>query len=141
MKRRVLLLSLLLAAVVYGVLFTYVFAISPAIKGGSVASWLEKETSKELKYRQAEVCSECHAETYKEILGGSHATVECENCHGAGVEHTIYRTADSITIDDSREACMVCHKSIPGRTAVETVDDAHHPGVKCAVCHNPHNPG
>jgi hypothetical protein len=138
MKRKVLVLSFIFAVVVYGVLFTYVFVISPALKENSISSWLAEETEKKPKYRESEVCSECHFEVYTSLLGGNHSTLECEVCHGSGYGHTKYRTSESIVIDDSRDSCLVCHKEIPGRKAVTTIGEDHHVGVKCIVCHEPH---
>ncbi len=97
---------------------------------------MKKEVAKKPKFR--EVCKECHAEIFKKIVAGNHSSVACEDCHGAGYEHIIYRDSASIVIDDSRETCMVCHKDIPGRKAVKVVSEEHHQGVKCFVCHDPH---
>ncbi len=140
MRRRVLVYTFLLAVLVYGVLLTYVFAVSPAMKEKYVESWVQKELAKKPKYKEMVVCRECHFEIYAELIGGKHSSVECEDCHGVGYEHAKLRTASSIIIDESRDACLVCHLSIPGRNAVTTVGEDHHPGVKCVVCHEPHDP-
>jgi len=138
MRKKVIVLSFILAVIVYGVLFTYVFAVSPAIKEESINKWLNKELSKEPKYQEKEVCSECHIEVYKKLIENYHSSLECEVCHGVGNKHAVYRTKESIRVDNSRDSCLICHKSIPGRTAIPTVGEDHHVGVKCIVCHEAH---
>ena len=138
MRKKVLLLSLIFAVIVYGVLLTYVFAISPIIKENSVKTWIQTEEAKKPKYKQKEVCGECHYEIYLELEKGNHSLLECEVCHGVGYKHTMYRSEESITIDTSREACLICHEDIKGRKAIHTVGIDHHAGIKCVVCHSPH---
>ncbi len=138
MKKKVILLSLAFAILVYGVLLTYVFAISPMIKEKSVATWIKTEESRKVKYEQKEVCEQCHYQIYLKLMNGNHSSLECEVCHGAGYKHTMYRNEESITINDSRDACLICHEDIKGRKAIETVPEDHHAGVKCVVCHSPH---
>jgi len=138
MRKKVIVLSLILAIVIYGVLLIYVFAVSPSIKEKSISKWIQKEVSREPKYKEREICSECHFEVYKMLIEGNHSSLECEVCHGVGDKHTIYRTKESIRVDDSRDSCLVCHKSIPGRKAIATVGEDHYVGVKCVVCHNTH---
>jgi excinuclease UvrABC ATPase subunit len=138
MKKKVLFLSFLFALLVYGVLFTYVFAISPIIKEKSISGWLVEEETKKPKYMEKFVCGECHFEVYKALISGNHSSLECEVCHGVGYDHSRYRTADSIVVDSSRDACLTCHKDVEGREVIHTVGEDHHTGVKCVVCHSPH---
>ncbi len=140
MERKVILISLLIAVIVYGTLFVYVFGISPFIREKYQHEWVKEILSREVKFKGDNVCKQCHIKQYKELMAGKHATVPCEDCHGVGYNHTIYRTKQSIVINTSREACLICHEKIPGRTAIETVNVSHHAGVKCIVCHNPHSP-
>ena len=138
MKKKVLLLSFVFVLLVYAVLFTYVFAISPIIKEKSTSGWLAEEEAKKPKYKEKSVCGECHFDTYKALISGNHSSLECEVCHGVGYNHSRFRTSESIVIDTSRDACMVCHKEVDGREAIHTVSEDHYAGVKCVVCHSPH---
>jgi|GEM_PF-748387 len=131
------LLVLLFAVAVYGVVLAYTFAVSPAVKGSSIESWLQKEISNKPVFVQSDVCRQCHLDAFIAISSGKHSTVECAACHGAGVEHAKLRTKESILVEDTRDACMICHKTIAGRN-IATVDDAHGKGVRCSYCHDPH---
>ncbi len=52
MRKKVIVLSLILAIVIYGVLLIYVFAVSPSIKEKSISKWIQKEVSREPKYKE-----------------------------------------------------------------------------------------
>ena len=136
MKLKTIILSLAFAAIVYLVLFTYVFGVSPYIKQESMATWLVIEGSKEQKYSDTKICLECHYDTYKGMK--NHSSVNCEACHGSGKEHTLRRSEESIKIERSRNACLKCHLDIPGRSVIDTVNESHNQGILCVVCHNPH---
>ncbi|MDI9609981.1 MAG: hypothetical protein QFX36_01490 [Archaeoglobales archaeon] len=132
------LVVLILAVVIYGVVLAYTFGYSPLVKQSSIENWLEKEASKKPSYVQSDVCKQCHLETFTTLSLGNHSTVECASCHGAGNEHAKLRTAESIVVEDTRDACMVCHKSIAGRN-IAVVEDNHGSGVRCSYCHEPHS--
>ncbi len=131
------LLVLLFAIAVYGVVLAYTFAVSPAVKESSIESWLKKEESRAPAFAQTDACMQCHYGVFVATSSGKHSTVECESCHGVGGEHAKLRTKESILVEDTRDACMICHKSIAGRN-IATVDDAHGKGVRCSYCHDPH---
>jgi RNase P subunit RPR2 len=135
-KRKTMVLGLGFAALVYLVLFFYVFGFAPMITSSSQSKWVEIELSKEPKFSDTEICKECHYQLY--IGMKNHSTVNCEACHGSGVEHTIKRSSDTIVIDKTRDACLKCHLDVEGRDVIETVNETHHAGVYCVVCHDPH---
>ena len=39
------------------------------------------------KYKGSDYCNECHEDKTEEVESAHHATIPCENCHGAGKEH------------------------------------------------------
>ena len=135
-KARTIILGIAFALVVYFILFAYVFGFSPIVTSSSQSKWLETELSKEPKFSDTSICKECHYQLYTGMK--NHSSVSCEACHGPGVEHTIKRSHDTITINRTRDACLKCHLEIGGRTAIHTVNETHHPGIFCVVCHNPH---
>lgn len=136
MKRKTIILGLGFVALVYLVLFSYTYGFAPTVSSSSQAAWLKTELSHEPKFSDTEICKECHYQLYVGMI--NHSTVNCEACHGSGVEHTIKRTNDTIEINKSRDACLKCHLDVGGRNVIHTVSDRHHAGVYCVVCHNPH---
>ena len=136
MKGKTIALGLGFAALVYLILFVYVFGFAPMVTHSSQEKWLQIELSKEPKFSDTTICMECHYELYMGMK--NHSGVNCEACHGAGMEHTIKRTPDTIEVNKTRDACLKCHLDIGGRNAVATVNETHHAGVYCIVCHNPH---
>ncbi|MEM2189851.1 MAG: hypothetical protein QW540_00275 [Archaeoglobaceae archaeon] len=126
------------AILIYGLVLAYTFLISPFIKEESVVLAIEEEMGKEAIYVQSDVCKQCHLETFTALSLGNHSTVECASCHGTGKEHAKLRTAQSIVVEDTRDACMVCHKNIAGRN-IAVVEDNHGSGVRCSYCHEPHS--
>jgi len=125
------------AVVIYALVLLYTFVISPFVKEESVVLAIESEMGKEAIHVQSDTCRQCHLEVFTTLSAGNHSTVECAPCHGTGEEHAKLRTAESIIVEDTREACMVCHKSIAGRN-IATVEDNHGSGVRCTYCHDPH---
>ena len=136
MKSKTVVLSLAFAALVYLILFIYVFGISPQVKQESVATWISIEKSHELRYSDTKICLECHYEIYSGLK--NHSKVDCEACHGYGVEHTLKRSKESIKVERNRDFCLKCHLDLPGRNVIETVNETHYQGILCVVCHNPH---
>ncbi|MCS7118875.1 MAG: hypothetical protein RMH75_02400 [Archaeoglobaceae archaeon] len=132
-----IIIGLILAFFIYGVVFGYTFSFSPIVKQSSVESWIQKEMSKKQIYMQSDICKHCHLNVFKNLSSGNHSTVECESCHGAGNNHVKLRTKDSIIVEDTRSACMVCHKKIEGRN-IAVVGEDHGSGVRCSYCHDPH---
>lgn len=131
--------GVLLALIIYSIVLTYIFLVSPGLVEIYHEEWIKAELSKKPKYVENKICKECHLKEYKKLSEGEHSSLACMSCHEA-FEHVKLRTAESVRTDDSRNVCLVCHLEVPGRKAISTVDDFHYPGVKCIVCHDPHTP-
>ena len=139
--KRVMINSLALAIVVIGGLMVYVFVVSPPIKAEFISTWLQIEASREPVYAGSEKCAECHQEVYTQLMSQKHSSVACEDCHGPLYEHTINPEKSKPIIDDSRDSCVLCHREMPPRKAVKTIDPkTHAPEFKCTTCHEPHAP-
>jgi len=133
--------SLALAIIVIGGLMVYVFIISPPIKAEFISSWLQIEASRKPEYAGNEICAQCHEDIYAQLMSQKHSSVPCEDCHGPLYDHTLDPEKRRPIIDDSRESCVLCHKKIPPRKAVGTIDpETHAPEFKCITCHEPHKP-
>ncbi|MEG9195011.1 MAG: hypothetical protein V6S10_06790 [Candidatus Methanoglobus sp.] len=127
-----------IAILIYAAVLVYTFIISPYIKEESTVLAIEEEMGKEPVHVQSEVCKQCHLEVFTNLSLGNHSGVECAACHGTGKEHVKLRTAGSIVVEDTRDACMICHKKIAGRN-IPTVEENHGSGVRCSYCHDPHS--
>lgn len=119
---------------VHGRNFTYGY-----FRLGAIDDWRNVP----VKYRGREQCQECHADRATENRDGSHAGIECENCHGPALAHP--DNPAKLTIDRSRSLCLRCHGRLayPGslRGELPGIDPAgHNPDGQCRECHNPHHP-
>lgn len=107
---------------------------------GNEAEW----KAQPVLYKTEVYCEGCHPDKVAEKATSPHAIIECENCHGPAGEHP--EDPPKLAIDRSREQCIRCHAALPyptsGRAVIRGIDpEAHNPGIECASCHNPHNPG
>lgn len=96
-------------------------------------------------------CQGCHAAEYQMLSENRHAMLQCESCHGPARNHP--SEPAKLGIDHDRELCLRCHADLPYRpdqyaelpgeaiTLRMIVDEDHHPGVECNVCHNVHQAG
>ena len=119
---------------VQGKSFTYNFH-----RAGNVDEW----QAFPVKYLGREVCVECHSEQGEALGAAGHGIIQCENCHGPGLDHPETENPATMTIDRSRALCLRCHADLGhaagGRTVIPGIDPAEHNGDKeCAGCHNPH---
>jgi len=93
-----------------------------------------------VQYQGSASCAQCHEKNYTAWSSSSHATVNCETCHGPARAHIKERAA--MVVERSREFCGTCHAQLPSRPAsfpqVELAE--HNPGTPCIQCHNPHSP-
>jgi hypothetical protein len=101
-----------------------------------------------------ESCKDCHDEMFEEVMGNSHARVQCENCHGPVTEHA--RDDDKFAdMPILREAtlCLGCHEKLVARPDSFPQIDVHthlqemgddpvsYAREVCLTCHkNPHAP-
>ncbi len=119
---------------VHGENFTYGFH-----RLGSIDDW--KQVT--LKYQGKEYCQDCHEDEFEENTAFVHSIIECENCHGAALQHP--DDPETLEIDRSRNLCLRCHVSLPypgsQREIIPGIDPIeHHERKECSECHNPHNP-
>ncbi|MBI2830633.1 MAG: hypothetical protein HYX79_00045 [Chloroflexi bacterium] len=105
----------------------------------------EKENTAEwaarpMAYADPILCNQCHQTNHGSWSDSKHKTVSCENCHGPGQSHVDKGTP--VKIDESREACAVCHSKLPSRPRdFPQVDMEQHGGkTECKTCHSPHAP-
>lgn len=119
---------------VHGDSFTYNY-----YRESSVNEW----KAFKVKYRGKEYCRVCHEEKVEENLSSAHSVIQCENCHGAAVDHP--DNPETLPIETNRLLCLRCHAHLPypqsNRADMPAVDPVeHNPGTNCTECHNPHNP-
>lgn len=103
-----------------------------------------------VKYQGSTYCQDCHSEQYKKISASVHAKIQCENCHGAAIDHP--DNPQKLQIDKSRALCLRCHSYLSYRPLEyrelekKTIElkmvkpDEHYPDedMQCISCHNPH---
>ena len=119
---------------VHGPSFTYNFH-----RLSNVQEWQEFP----VKFQGRESCVECHEENVTTLNASPHAGIECENCHGAAVNHP--DDVEFLPIDRSREHCLRCHASLDypnhARSDLPNVRDRTHKRRReCVRCHYPHDP-
>lgn len=95
-------------------------------------------------YRGSGFCLECHEQRKADWSAGTHATVQCEVCHG------IYlgcpENSKAMLPGDTIRLCTMCHEAMPSRPVSHPqVVLAEHPfpdeeKPECKTCHNPHAP-
>lgn len=96
-----------------------------------------------VKYQSKQYCEDCHEEHYELNMASKHKVIQCENCHGAAIEHP--EDPETLAIDRSRELCIRCHSYLPYPTSyraeIAGIDPAeHNPEETCSECHDPHEP-
>ena len=119
---------------VHGRNFTYGY-----YRLGSLEDWRNFP----VKYQGREYCAQCHAENAQKVSGSIHAVIQCENCHGPGVNHP--GSVQTLTADTSRALCLRCHAHLDypnsNRGAIPGIEDkTHRRRRECSNCHNPHDP-
>ncbi len=119
---------------VHGDSFTYNF-----YRLGNVQEWKDFQ----VKYQGRERCARCHEEQSENNAASMHAIIQCENCHGPGVDHP--KKIKKLLIDGSRELCLRCHQKLAypssQRSALPGIDgETHKKKKECRKCHDPHLP-
>lgn len=103
-----------------------------------------------VKYQGSDYCYDCHNEQHKKITASLHAKIQCENCHGAAIDHP--DNPQKLAVDKSRELCHRCHSYLAYRPLEykelekKTIrlkmikPDEHFPdeNMQCISCHDPH---
>lgn len=102
-----------------------------------------------------EVCASCHVVQATKHAKDVHATVQCEDCHGAGRIHAEAMkrgaplTEGKIFRQLGQADCLTCHRQTEARPKMfPTVDLKQHfsflsvsdPSTPCQSCHDPHEP-
>ncbi|MBI4211643.1 MAG: cytochrome C [Deltaproteobacteria bacterium] len=112
---------------------------------------LAEQQAKSVVHGGKESCSTCHEDVAKNHAAGSHAVVQCENCHAALSKH-INKDGEFVElmpIDRSPQLCLRCHRSLPSRpTGFPQIETKEHLGLDepelqagaCLACHNSHRP-
>ncbi len=92
-------------------------------------------------YAGKKACEECHSDEYVKLNKGSHKTLSCEACHGAGQVHVDNPAKENID-KSSYAACVRCHEANPSRPKwhKQIISREHYTGSKCTECHVPHSP-
>ena len=96
-----------------------------------------------VKYRSKEYCKECHEDQYESNMASKHRIIQCENCHGAAIDHP--EDPEALDIDTSRDLCIRCHSYLPypdnPRGDINGIDpEEHNVDEECVMCHDPHEP-
>jgi len=104
------------------------------------------------------VCAECHEEIHAAHRKDVHFRVECEDCHGPGLNHVRYRRGEDPTITPAAatmpreytlEGCLFCHRKLAARPkSFAQIDPKEHYAflhvnderTRCIECHSPHEP-
>jgi hypothetical protein len=88
-------------------------------------------------------CIECHDDVQKARVGGRHATVGCEACHGALGAHARGETDVAPVRPSNRGVCLVCHTAKAGlpKAFPRIVVRDHSEAGPCTECHKAHAPG
>jgi len=98
-----------------------------------------------IKYLGKEVCVECHTENGEKLASSPHTVIECENCHGPGLDHPETENPETMNIDRSRALCLRCHADLSypesNRSLIPGIDpNEHNVDSECVECHDSHNP-
>lgn len=122
---------------VQGDSFTYNFH-----RASNVQEWKDFP----VKYLGKEVCVECHDEKGEKMTASPHASIQCENCHGPGLDHPETENPATMTIDRSRSLCKRCHADLgyppnSNRGSIPAINpEEHNVDSECVECHDSHNP-
>ena len=96
--------------------------------------------------------ADCHGDVWETHQAGSHATVQCQNCHDALPKHFDLGKGEFVgpmPVLKNSKLCLRCHLNLPSRRddfpqidPKEHLKDnpkRHDPEV-CFTCHSPHSP-
>jgi hypothetical protein len=119
---------------VHGESFTYNF-----YRLSNVQEWKDFPA----KYQGRDRCTKCHDEEAAALASSKHLNLQCESCHGPGVDHP--KKIKELPINGSREFCLRCHQKLDypssQRAELPGIDSAtHKKKSECRKCHDPHHP-
>lgn len=95
-------------------------------------------------------CHECHDDQAKQIGGGPHAAVPCQDCHAPLAQHVTEEGIKPMPMVRSHTLCARCHQKLEARPKTFPQIDFHEHLVSknqsledetiCLNCHLPHSP-
>lgn len=109
------------------------------------AAAIDSIAAQPIVYAGHAVCFDCHNEIEDSKKNSYHRTVNCEACHGPGVDHISSFEEDEIIlppVERKRESCPICHQYNQAKpTGFPQIDKVtHNPLKPCISCHDPHVP-
>ena len=121
------------------------FALVPdtfGLYGHYRASAITEETRKPLVYAGRQACNSCHAAVAEGQHKGKHATLGCEGCHGALMQHVAAPRKVKPAKLDAAKLCANCHEKNVARPKTHKQVNAaeHSSGEVCTTCHDAHAP-
>jgi len=112
---------------------------------------IKEQKDMPMVYQESAFCKDCHETQYGNWQGSSHATVNCEVCHGHWEIHN--GRVKTMTADKSNDACMICHQKLTGRPEKflqiasfnkhmedTEMQEEEEDIQNCLDCHDPHEP-
>ncbi len=107
------------------------------------AASIDDIVAQPIKYTGHEICFECHDDIFEIKQASYHKDVNCEVCHGPGIEHVEDEDLEILPpAPRERGFCPLCHEYNPSRPTgfpqIEVI--SHNPGEPCITCHNSHDP-
>ncbi len=111
---------------------------------------IAEQRAKPLRHGGNESCFECHDEEYAVHAGAGHASVMCEGCHAAVLNHVVDgEWVQEMPMHLNNELCLGCHRQLDARPDdfpqirprehIDEQDGTFGPQA-CFDCHEPHEP-
>jgi hypothetical protein len=142
MPPQVVRIVLLAVAIVGSYLVARYFLTPPSFRqyGWYRGDALAELATRDRVYAGKKACEECHSDECQKLVKGSHKTLSCEGCHGAGQAHADNPDVKLEVLNYSH--CVRCHEANPSRPKwhKQIVSKTHYTGSKCTECHVPHSP-
>ena len=84
----------------------------------------------------------CHDDQAKVRIGGKHAHVACEACHGPLANHANDPAANVPKLPEVADLCRRCHEKDAAKPKQfpQVATAEHSDGMACNSCHKPHDP-
>ena len=101
-----------------------------------------------LRYAGSAACVECHGDVAALHDKDAHGSVQCETCHGPGIQH-IKDNDIPMPLANTQADCLICHRRLDARPgSYPQVDWPQHflfvgvsnQATACVQCHSGHEP-
>lgn len=131
---------------IFGSFFVFVRRLFVPISFGEIGHYralaLDEIADHDIKYAGHQICAECHDDIAEKKSNSYHKSVNCEVCHGPGMEHIESGAEILPDIPRERGYCSLCHEYNPARpTGFAQIDPIlHNPTLPCIKCHDSHAP-